>query len=598
MSTPRPADRRRGTGAFADADLQARLTPMQFDVTQQPGHRAGLHRRVLGLPRRRHLPLRRLRRAAVLVRDQVRVGHRLAQLLPARARGRRRDPQRHQPRHGPRRGRVRQLRRPPRPRVPRRAPAHGRALLHELGVAAPRPRGRRRRRRRPDRRVRRRCPDRAERRRDRRRERQLPHDLVAGAPVDRAPSAPAPSRSPGTGPRRRGPASRQAPRSRSGPGSGGRGTGGDRRGWPIVAVAPATTAASASRPVDRAGRSPRDPAVDTRGPSSAHTGAGAASAGTAPSSASDGGVDRRPRRGTAGSRATARAAPSARRARPAGAARRAGRARPPAAAPRRTAAARDRSARSRVAATWSRWRSRFSTEMVANWRTRSRSPGSRTRHGGGLAADARGQPHGADGLALLLAGPGHARSTATDDVGTQHPAGARRHGAGRLLGDDRPRRHAEHVELHLAGVGHDAAAEHVARAGHGGQPRGDQPAGQRLGRGQGEALRPGTGRARPTSIVSSSVLKMRSPSSPRSTATSSVEDGLGLLGGRRLGREPQLQPLDAAGQPGQRAVPGLPPARRGTGPATSARPDSVWPQVRSVRLRITAVSPARRAGRG
>ena len=49
---------------------------------------------------------------------------------------------RRQPRHGPHRGRLRQLRRPPRPRLPRRPAAHRPALLHELGVAAPRPRRR------------------------------------------------------------------------------------------------------------------------------------------------------------------------------------------------------------------------------------------------------------------------------------------------------------------------------------------------------------------------------------------------------------------------------------------------------------------------
>ena len=48
------------------------------------------------------------------------------------------------PRHGPHRGSVRIVRGPPRAHLPRRPPPHRRALLHELGVAAPRPRHHRR----------------------------------------------------------------------------------------------------------------------------------------------------------------------------------------------------------------------------------------------------------------------------------------------------------------------------------------------------------------------------------------------------------------------------------------------------------------------
>ena len=51
-------------------------------------------------------------------------------------------------RDGPHRGALRHLRRPPRPRLPRRPRADGAALLHELGLAATRPRRRRGRRRR------------------------------------------------------------------------------------------------------------------------------------------------------------------------------------------------------------------------------------------------------------------------------------------------------------------------------------------------------------------------------------------------------------------------------------------------------------------
>ena len=52
-----------------------------------PGRdRAGVRRQVLRLPRRRHVPLRRLRRRAVLVRGQVRLGDGVAELHRAHRR--------------------------------------------------------------------------------------------------------------------------------------------------------------------------------------------------------------------------------------------------------------------------------------------------------------------------------------------------------------------------------------------------------------------------------------------------------------------------------------------------------------------------------
>ena len=95
--------------------------PEQYEVTRRGRHRAGVHRRVLGLSRRRHLRVRVLWRAAVLLGHEVRVGHGLAELLRRRsptARSRRLGPR---PRDGPHRGPVRQLRRAPRARVPRRS---------------------------------------------------------------------------------------------------------------------------------------------------------------------------------------------------------------------------------------------------------------------------------------------------------------------------------------------------------------------------------------------------------------------------------------------------------------------------------------------
>ena len=78
--------------------------------------------------------LRRLRRRAVQLRHQVRLRHRLAELLRARGRRERRDPRGPQPRDGPHRGPVPPLRRPPRPRVRRRPQPDRPALLHQLAA--------------------------------------------------------------------------------------------------------------------------------------------------------------------------------------------------------------------------------------------------------------------------------------------------------------------------------------------------------------------------------------------------------------------------------------------------------------------------------
>ena len=99
------------------------------------GHRAGVHRR---LPRHQsagRLPLRLLRAALVRCRHQVRLRHRLAELLRADRRGRGGVRDRSQPRHGAHRGAVQPLRCASRPRVSRRPRADRPALLHELGGA-------------------------------------------------------------------------------------------------------------------------------------------------------------------------------------------------------------------------------------------------------------------------------------------------------------------------------------------------------------------------------------------------------------------------------------------------------------------------------
>src|SRR5690606_24679114 len=124
-----------GRGVAPPPDPGAVLRPAR------PRHRAG------GLepaePREacRHLSLRRLRSAAVLVRNQVRERHGLAELLGA-ARRRHRHLGGPQPVHDPDRGALPALRRPSRPRVRGRAAAHGPALLHERGCIEVRPRRR------------------------------------------------------------------------------------------------------------------------------------------------------------------------------------------------------------------------------------------------------------------------------------------------------------------------------------------------------------------------------------------------------------------------------------------------------------------------
>src|SRR3954453_3908321 len=104
------------------------------------GDRAPVRRRPLGRASRRHVPVRRVRHGALPVRDEVRIGDRLAELLPPDRRRRGRDRDRSVVVHASDGGAVRRLWRPSRARVRGRATADRAALLHQLGGADPRPR--------------------------------------------------------------------------------------------------------------------------------------------------------------------------------------------------------------------------------------------------------------------------------------------------------------------------------------------------------------------------------------------------------------------------------------------------------------------------
>ncbi|CAA9521823.1 MAG: Peptide-methionine (R)-S-oxide reductase MsrB, partial [uncultured Sphingosinicella sp.] len=99
----------------------------------QPRHRARLLRHLAQQQEQRRLCLPAVRAAALQVRSQVRIRHRLAELHPRlRSRSHPRNPG-CQLRHGPHRDTLRPVRQPLGPRLPRRARTDVPALLPELG---------------------------------------------------------------------------------------------------------------------------------------------------------------------------------------------------------------------------------------------------------------------------------------------------------------------------------------------------------------------------------------------------------------------------------------------------------------------------------
>src|SRR6266511_1926547 len=139
-----------GRRRHADQDPEVRsgvagaALPRAVPRASREGHRASLHRRLLGRARGGGVTLRGLRSRAIPLRREVRLGHGLAELLGAGLIRRRGTPRRLQPLHEPDRGDVRVVRLASGARLRRRPPAHRPAVLHKLVLArpgAPRPLG-------------------------------------------------------------------------------------------------------------------------------------------------------------------------------------------------------------------------------------------------------------------------------------------------------------------------------------------------------------------------------------------------------------------------------------------------------------------------
>ena len=119
-------------------------------------------------------------------------------------------------------------------------------------------------------------------------------------------------------------------------------------------------------------------------------------------------------------------------------------------------------------------------------------------------------------------------------------------------------------------VGHHAAPEPLAGARDVDEPRRHQPAGQRLGHGQREP--PLHEQARHRAAPSSRRRRRRpaSPSTARSSASSASRRACAVASSCGLGRDPDLDALDAAGQEGDGGVAGARRAPRCRGATSSA----------------------------
>ena len=97
-----------------DDPYRERLSPEQFKVARCGGTERAFTGKFWNHKADGHIRLRLLRRPALRLDDEVRLGHRLAELLRARHEGRRQGDRGREPRHAPRGGPLREVRRPPR----------------------------------------------------------------------------------------------------------------------------------------------------------------------------------------------------------------------------------------------------------------------------------------------------------------------------------------------------------------------------------------------------------------------------------------------------------------------------------------------------
>ncbi len=202
--------------------------------------------------------------------------------------------------------------------------------------------------------------------------------------------------------------------------------------------------------------------------------------------------------------------------------------------------------------------------MVAYCRTRSRSPGTLNPNDSvGWPARARPTNTVPGGLAVLRFGTGHP-GDGEPDVGLEDPAGALGHGPGRLLGDHRSLGHAEDGELDLRGVGHHRATEPVTGPGHVDQAGRRQSAGQGLGQPEGQPAghdRRGHGILDGLLVHAEHHVPGRGGQDPPDLGLLGIQQHRCRLLVPGPHRDPDLDPLDPAGQEGDGGRPCRSPSR-------------------------------------